>query len=94
MKPIIYTTKDLATILGVSDETVRREIKRGRLKCFYVGDQARFTQVHIEDYMNVKDFGMTTREIELEKEKKQLLEVIAEKDRTIKEIKNFILKEV
>lgn len=94
MNPKIYTTTDLAKILEVSNETIRREIKRGNLRCFYVGNEARFTQVHIEEYMNIKNFGMTEREMELVAEKEQLLEVIAEKDKVIRSIKDFILREV
>lgn len=93
MNPKIYTTKDLAEMLSVSDETVRREIKRDKLRCFYVGNEARFTQVHLEEYMNIKNFGMTQKEIELEQEKEELLQIIQDKDTILKNIKNFILKE-
>lgn len=94
MNPKIYTSTELAEILGVTSETIRREIKRNRLKCFYVGNEARFTQVHIEEYMNIKNFGMTEREMELVAEKEKLIEVIAQKDKVIENIKDFILKEV
>ena len=93
MKPKIYTTREVANIFQVSSETIRNEIKRGNLKCFYVGNEARFTNVHLEEYMCVKDFGMTQREIELEQEKATLLKVIADKDRVISDIKNYVLKE-
>lgn len=93
MNPKIYTVKEIAEILSVSDETIRREIKRNKLRCFYVGNEARFTQVHLEEYMNIKNFGMTQRELELEQEKEELLQVIAEKDKTLQNIKSFILKE-
>lgn len=94
MNPKIYTVKEIAEILIVSDETVRREIKRDKLRCFYVGNEARFTQVHLEEYMNVKNFGMTEREMELIAEKEELIEVIAQKNKVIQDIKSFILKEV
>ncbi|WP_313758435.1 helix-turn-helix domain-containing protein [Tissierella sp.] len=90
----IYTTKDLAEIFGASDETIRREIKRKRLNCFYVGNEARFTQAHLEDYMNVRNLGKTTRELQLEAEKEQLLEVIKTKDQVIESIKNVLLKSI
>lgn len=94
MNPKIYTTKDLAEIFGVSDETVRREIKRKKLNCFYVGNEARFTQFHLEEYTNVRNLGKTSRELELEEEKKQLLEVIKAKDLVIESIKNVLLRNV
>lgn len=94
MNPKIYTTTDLAKMFDTSSATIRREIERERLKCFYVGNEARFTQVHLEAYMNIRNFGMTEREMELVAEKEQLLEVIKEKDQVIESIKNFILKEV
>lgn len=93
MNPKIYTVKELAEIFSVSDVTIRREIERERLRCFYVGNEARFTQVHLEEYMNIKNFGMTQREIELEQEKEGLLQVIKDKDQLIQSIKSFILKE-
>lgn len=93
MNPKIYTVKELAEIFNVSDVTIRREIDRGKLRCFYVGNEARFTQIHIEEYMNIKNFGMTQKELDLELEKQKLLEVIRDKDKVIANIKNFILKE-
>lgn len=92
MNPKIYTTKDLAEIFDVSSATIRREIERERLKCFYVGNEARFTQVHLEEYMNIRDFGMTEREIELVAEKEELLEVIKEKDQVIESIKKYVME--
>lgn len=92
MQPQIYTVKELAKILGVSDVTVRNEIDRGKLPCFRVGNEARFTQHHVDTYMNIKNFGKTQRELELEEEKEELLEVIKSKDRLIDNIKNLILQ--
>lgn len=93
MDPKIYTTREVAALFGVSDATIRREISRGRLRCFYVGNEARFTMVHLEEYANVKELGKTTREIELEERIEQLETVINEKDKLIDNIKNLILKE-
>lgn len=87
-----YTTKDLAGMFQASTATIRKEIERGRLKCFYVGNEARFTQFHIDEYTGVRNFDKTTRELELEEEKEKLLEVIKVKDRLIEDIKNLLLK--
>ena len=94
MNPKIYTVKDLAKIFGVSDVTIRREIERGKLRCFYVGNEARFTTVHLEEYTNVRNLGKTTREMELEKEIEELKVVIENKNKIIDDIKNLLLKEV
>lgn len=92
MEPKIYTVKQLAKILGVSVVTVRNEIDRGKLPCFRVGNEARFTQHHVDAYMNIKEFGKTQREMDLEKEKEELLEVIKGKNKLIDNIKNLILQ--
>lgn len=94
MNPKIYKVKEVAEMFNVTPQTIRNEIKRDRLKCFYVGDEARFTMAHLEDYTRVRNLGKTTRELELEKEKEELLEVIKSKDKVIENIKNLILKEV
>lgn len=90
MSPKIYTISDLAAIFDVSSATIRREVTRERLRCFYVGNEARFTQVHLDEYMNIRNFGMTEREIELSEENERLLDVIAQKDTLIRQIKDFI----
>ncbi len=92
MNPKIYTVKEVAAMFEVSDMTIRREIKRGNLRCFYVGNEARFTMMHLEEYANIKELGKTTREIELEERIEKLKEVIEDKDRLIESIKNILLK--
>lgn len=87
-----YTTTDLAEIFKVSPATIRKEIERGRLNCFYVGVEARFTQHHIDEYTNVRNFNKTTREIALEAEKERLLEVLKAKDEVLENIKNTLLE--
>ncbi len=94
MNPRIYTVKEFAEILGVSDATIRNEIDRGKLHCFKVGNESRFTQHHVDSYMNIKNFGKTQRELELEQEKEELLKAIENKDKVIESIKNVLLKNV
>lgn len=92
MNPKIYTVKEVAEMFNVSDATVRREIERGNLRCFKVGNEARFTMVHLEEYANIKELGKTTRELELEKQIEELKMVIESKDKLIDNIKNLLLK--
>lgn len=94
MKIKTYTIKEVAKMFHVSEATIRREIERGNLRCFKVGNEARFTPIHLEEYMNVKNLGKTTREIELEKEIEELKVIIENKNKIIEEIKNLLLKEV
>lgn len=86
-----YTTSDLAEMFKVSSNTIRREIGRERLHCFYVGNEARFTQFHIDQYTNIINFKKTTKELELEAENERLLEVIKAKDKVLETIKNTLL---
>jgi excisionase family DNA binding protein len=46
----IYTVKEVAALLKVSERTVKREIKAGKLRVFYVGRSPRFTSDAIEEY--------------------------------------------
>ena len=89
-----YTTSNLADIFKVSSATIRNEIEKGRLKCFKVGNEARFTQFHIDQYTNVRNFNKTTREIALEAENTKLLEDIKVKDQVLESIKNTLLQGV
>mgnify|MGYP000967478781 CR=1 FL=1 len=86
----VFTTSDVAKILKISSATVRREIERGKLKCFYVGNEARFTHIHLDEYTNIRNFKKTTRELELEKEIERLSEVIKKKDLIINGIRRFL----
>lgn len=88
-----YTTQEVADMFKVSAATIRREIERKKLNCFYVGNEARFTQSHIDEYTAVKNFEKTKRELELEAEKERLVAVINEYKQIIENIKNTLLKE-
>lgn len=94
MNPKIYTVKEVAEMFNVSDATIRREISRGNLRCFYVGNEARFTMIHLEEYANVRELGKTTREIELEQKIEELEILIESKDKLIENIKTVLLKGV
>jgi excisionase family DNA binding protein len=87
-----YETKEVAEMFQVHPETIKREVQRHRLQCFKVGTELRFTQDHIDQYTNVIQFGKTTREIELEQENEQLRLILANKDKTLENIKTELLK--
>lgn len=90
----IYTTKEVADLFNVSDVTIRREVEKGNLSGFKVGNENRFTQYHIDQYTQIKNLGKTQRELDLEEEKERLLEVIESKEQLISNIKNMLLQEV
>lgn len=89
----IYNVREVAELFEVSGATIRREVERGNLECFKIGNESRFTMYHLEKYTNVKELGKTKREMELEKEKERLQEIIREREETISNIKNLLLKE-
>ena len=64
----VYTTTEVAELLQISSATVRNEVKRGKLGCFYVGIEARFSEWHLSEYMKVRNMGKTSGELELEKQ--------------------------
>ena len=90
----IYTTKELADWFNVSSVTIRREIERGNLKCFYVGNEARITEEQCKEYANIKENGKTDREVELEKIVSELRQKIKEKEDVIIGIKELLLRQV
>ena len=88
----IYTTKEVAKMLKVSDATVRRETDRGKLKSFKVGIENRYTQYHIDEYTRLKELGKTERELALEGMIEELNLKIQEKEDLILNIKDMLLK--
>lgn len=53
----VYTTDEVAKILGVTRMTIHRYIKSGKLKCFKLGNRLiRITQDMLDEYIrdNVK----------------------------------------
>jgi excisionase family DNA binding protein len=48
---IVYTPKELAEILKVSDQVIADELKSGRLKAFKVGRQWRIPESHVKAYI-------------------------------------------
>lgn len=89
----IYTTKELAKLFRVSDMTIRNEVERGKLKGFKIGNENRFTQHQIDEYMKIKDVGKTQTEIELEEEIRRLQQIIEKKNKIISDIKDMLLGE-
>jgi putative molybdopterin biosynthesis protein len=46
-----YTVEEVASILKISEQTVRNLIKRGELKAIRVGGQFRITQEELNRYL-------------------------------------------
>jgi len=53
--PAHYSEEEVAEYFCVSVDTLRRERKRGEIKCFRVGTKPRYTDKHILDYLNSKE---------------------------------------
>lgn len=55
--PIVYTDKDLLGILKIKDVRILRAlIAEGKLQCKKVGRYYRYTEKHLSDFLNSKDF--------------------------------------
>ena len=50
IKPVM-TVEEVAEILQVNPQTVRKLIKEGKLKSFYVGSLVRIRKEDLEEYM-------------------------------------------
>lgn len=46
-----YTTRELAKLLSVNPETIRREAARGRLKSVRVGSERRYPESAVRAYL-------------------------------------------
>lgn len=47
-----YTTRELAELLAVHQETVRREAQRGRLRSVRVGSERRYPESAVREYLD------------------------------------------
>jgi excisionase family DNA binding protein len=47
-----YTTKELAQLLSVNPETIRREAARGRLRSVRVGSERRYPESAVREYLS------------------------------------------
>jgi excisionase family DNA binding protein len=46
-----YTTAELARLLSASQETIRREASRGRLRSVRVGSERRYPESAVREYL-------------------------------------------
>lgn len=49
--PVVYTAKEVAERLAVSEDTIRRKANRGEIRSFRVGSAIRFTEDAVIDYI-------------------------------------------
>lgn len=56
MEEKYYTLEDIMAITKLSERTIRRYIASGKLKGFKVGGEWRFTQKHLENLFEEKNF--------------------------------------
>ena len=50
----VYTLQEVARVLNISDSTVRKHLKQGRLKGTQFGRAYRFLGKHVLDYMETE----------------------------------------
>jgi excisionase family DNA binding protein len=50
-----YTTRELAELLSVHPETIRREAARGRLRSVRVGAERRYSQSAVEAWLRERE---------------------------------------
>lgn len=82
-----YTIKQVAEFCQVTVATIRKEIDRNRLKCFYVGADPRISEEELARYMDViANNYKTSKEVELEKENAALRDKY---NRLVKHVEDF-----
>lgn len=53
-KPVFYSIQEVASILSLSERTVRRHVLAGYLRSFRVGHQYRISEKDLETYLMEK----------------------------------------
>jgi putative molybdopterin biosynthesis protein len=54
-EPIFYSLEKVADMLQVSERTVMREIKAGKIRAFKVGRSLRFTPEAVQEYVRQQE---------------------------------------
>src|SRR5699024_10579521 len=52
--PLTYTLQEAAQKLGVSEKTLRLELRAGNLRCVIIGARRRFTDRDLEEFLERK----------------------------------------
>jgi len=52
----LYTTQTLADRLHVNQRTVERMARSGEIRCFRFGKEYRFSEKHIQEFLNKSEF--------------------------------------
>ena len=50
-----YSTRELAELLAVNPETIRREASRGRLPSVRVGSERRYPESAVREYLRARE---------------------------------------
>jgi excisionase family DNA binding protein len=50
-----YSTRELAQLLAVNPETIRREAMRGRLRSVRVGSERRYPESGVREYLHARE---------------------------------------
>lgn len=58
-KKDFYSIDDLVTLLGVTRQTITKEIRLGRLEAFKIGPQYRISREALEQYIGHKQGKVT-----------------------------------
>jgi hypothetical protein len=61
-----YTIKEVAEMFKSCTKTIKAEFERGKLGGFYLGNELRFRQEHIDEYTKTIQDGKSVRERALE----------------------------
>ena len=51
----LYTVKDLAEMLQVTEHSIRRYIREGKLECVRIGNTIRFKQEQLDRFLEGSD---------------------------------------
>lgn len=77
----VYTTGEVAEILGVTIPTVRKEIENNRLVAFKVASEYRVSEQSLHMYIGITDYEETIDKLKAE---------LREKNRILGSIKTFL----
>jgi excisionase family DNA binding protein len=57
----MLSVKEVGSLFHVSQQTVRKWVKDGELKCFHIGDVFRFSEAHVQEFITANEASRDAR---------------------------------
>jgi excisionase family DNA binding protein len=51
----MLSVKEVSSLFHVSQQTVRKWVRDGELRCFHIGDVVRFSEDHVKEFIKTNE---------------------------------------